>query len=55
MKYRVFLDSDVFIYTFEFPDSNSSKIIDLLNDKVIEAVISERVIAEVYRYFRRHL
>ena len=53
MKYRVFLDSNVFIYAFEFPDSNSSKIIDLLNDKVIEAVISERVIAEVYRYFRR--
>ena len=53
MKYRAFLDSNVFIYAFEFPDSNSSKIIDLLNDKIVEAVISERVIAEVYSYFRR--
>lgn len=53
MKRRVFLDSNVFIYAFEFPGSNSSKIIDLLNDEIIEAVISERVITEVYRYFRK--
>lgn len=33
MKYRVFLDTNVFIYSFEFQDSNSGKIIELLNDK----------------------
>lgn len=53
MKYRVFLDSNVFIYAFEFPDSNSNKIIDLVNDEIIEAVISEWVVAEVYKYFRK--
>lgn len=55
MKYRVFLDTNVFIYSFEFPDSNSYKIIDLLNEGKIEAVISERVLKEVTAYFeRRH-
>ncbi len=54
MKYRVFLDTNVFIYSFEFQDSNSGKIIELLNDEQIEAVISERVVKEVYRYFRKY-
>jgi predicted nucleic acid-binding protein len=30
MRLRVFLDTNVFIYAFEFPESNSSKIIDLI-------------------------
>ncbi len=54
MKNRVFLDTNIFIYAFEFPDSNSGKIIDLLNDEIIEGIISERVVKEVYRYFRRY-
>ncbi len=54
MKYRVFIDTSVFIYAFEFPDSNSSAIIEMLNDEKIEAVISERVAKEVYRYFRKY-
>lgn len=54
MKYRVFIDTSVFIYAFEFPDSNSNAIIGLLNEEKIEAVISERVVKEVYRYFRKH-
>lgn len=54
MKYRVFIDTSVFIYAFEFPDSNSSVIIELLNDEKIEAVVSERVVKEVYRYFRKY-
>ncbi len=54
MKHRVFLDTNVFIYAFEFPDSNSNTIIEQLNDKKIEAVISERVVKEVYRYFRKY-
>lgn len=47
MKFRVFLDTNVFIYAFEFPESNSNKVIDLLNKGQIEAVISERVLKEV--------
>ena len=31
MKPRVFLDTNIFIYGFEFPDSNSAEIIKLLN------------------------
>jgi len=53
MKLRVFLDTNVFIYAFEFPDCNSNKIIKLLNKGQIEAVISERVVNEVQAYFKK--
>ena len=49
----MFLDTNVFVYAFEFPNSNSRLIIDLLNEDRIEAIVSERVFKEVYRYFRR--
>jgi len=32
MKYRIFLDTNVFIFAFEFPDSNSNMIMELLNE-----------------------
>ncbi len=51
---RVFLDTNVFIYSFEFKNSNSSKIIDLLNKGEIEAVVSENVIKEVVKYFEKY-
>ncbi|ODS31324.1 MAG: PIN domain protein [Candidatus Scalindua rubra] len=53
MRYRVFLDTNVFIYAYEFHKSNSNKIIDLLNKGQIEAVISERVLKEVMAYFKK--
>lgn len=55
MKFRprVFLDTNVFIYAFELPNSNSKLVIDLLNEGRIEAVVSEKVFKEVYHYFRR--
>ncbi len=53
MKIRVFVDTNVFIFAFEFPTSNSRGIVDLLNEEKIEVVISEMVVKEVYRYFRR--
>jgi len=53
MKPRVFLDSNVFVYAFEFRDSNSAMIIDMLNDGEIEAFVSGRVLKEVTGYFRR--
>jgi predicted nucleic acid-binding protein len=54
MRPRVFLDTNVFIYAFEFPQSNSGMIIELLNQAEIEAVISEQVLLEVQTYFRRY-
>ncbi len=53
MKLRVFLDTNIFIYAYEFHESNSNKIIDLLNKGQIEAVISERVLKEVMTYFKK--
>ncbi|MBI2144258.1 PIN domain-containing protein [Candidatus Woesearchaeota archaeon] len=49
---RVFLDTNVFIYAFEFPGSNSAKIIGLLNEGELEAFITPQVLKEVVRYFR---
>jgi len=54
MNHRIFLDTNVFIFAFEFPDSNSKTIIEMLNDGKIEVIISERVIKEVYRYFKKY-
>lgn len=54
MKRRVFLDTNVFIYAFEFPQSNARKIIELLNRNEIEVIISERVLREVIRYFQKY-
>ncbi len=54
MKRRIFLDTNVFIYAFEFPECNSSKIINLLNTGQIEAVISEQVLKEVQAYFKKY-
>ena len=53
MRRRVFLDTNVFIYAFEFPECNSAKVIDLLNKGQIEALISERVLKEVQSYFKK--
>src|SRR4030066_2199831 len=53
MRYRVFLDTNVFIYAFEFSESNSNKIICLLNEGLIEVIISERVLKEVQAYFKK--
>ena len=53
MKLRVFLDTNIFIYAFEFPECNSNKVIDLLNKGQLEAIISERVLKEVQAYFKK--
>src|SRR3989344_939139 len=54
MKLRVFIDTNVFIYAFEYPDSNSAKIIHLINEGTIESMISEQVVKEVTRYFDKY-
>jgi len=53
MKPRIFLDTPVFIYGHEYPDSNSAVVIDLVNRNEVEAVISEQVVKEVVRYFEK--
>ncbi len=35
VKYAIFLDTNVFIYAYEFQESNSAGIIDILNDEKI--------------------
>ena len=54
MRLNAFVDSNVFIFSFEYPDSNSRKIIEYLNKGKIEVVICEKVIREVVRYFEVH-
>lgn len=41
MKCRVFLDTNIFIYAFEFPESNSGKVLELLNKGQIEAILAK--------------
>lgn len=47
----VFLDSSVFIWAYNRPNSNSAKILDLMNEGKIRVVISEKVVKELRRYF----
>ena len=53
MKLKVFVDTNVFIYAFEYRDSNSAKVIDLLNKGLIEVFVSGQVVKEIVRYFER--
>lgn len=54
MPSRVFLDSNVFIFGFERPKSNSRRILDLLAARRLRGVVTDRVVREVIGYFRRH-
>ena len=54
LRLRALVDSNVFIYAFEFPESNCNLIIDALNQNRFEAVITESTFKEVYWYFRKH-
>jgi len=54
IKLRTLLDTNVFIYAFEIPKSNSHLIIDALNRNQFEAIITESTFKEVYQYFKKH-
>jgi len=54
IKLRAILDTNVFIYAFETPKSNSSLIIIALNQNKFEAIITESTFKEVYQYFKKH-
>jgi len=54
IKIRALLDTNVFIYAYETPESNSNLIIAALNQGLFEAIITESTFKEVYRYLRKH-
>lgn len=54
IKLRALLDTNVFIYAFEIPKSNSTLIINALNQNRFEAIITESTFKEVYQHFRKH-
>jgi len=54
IKIRALLDTNVFIYAYEIPQSNSNLIINALNQDLFEAIITESTLKEVYGYSRKH-
>lgn len=54
MKAKAFIDTNVFIYGFEYKESNSAKIIKMINQGKIEAYINLTVLKEVAHYFRKN-
>jgi len=54
IQLRALLDTNVFIYAFETPKSNSNLIINALNQNQFEAIITESTFKEVYLYFKKH-
>jgi predicted nucleic acid-binding protein len=48
---KVYIDSNIFIWGYNFPQSNSAKLLDVLIKSDIEIFISEKVIEELRRYF----
>jgi predicted nucleic acid-binding protein len=54
MRSKAFLDSNVFIFAFERPRSNSRRIVDLLVAGEVHGVVTDRVVREVMGYMRRY-
>lgn len=54
MPNKAFFDSNVFIFAYERPRSNSRRILDLLVDGEVHGVVTDRVVREVMRYVRRY-
>ena len=51
MSKLVFLDTNVFIWAYNRPASNSAKILDLMDEGIISVIVSEKVIEELKKYF----
>ena len=54
MKVKAFIDTNTFIYGFEFKHSNSAAVLELINEEKISAYITLVVIKEISGYFKRH-
>jgi len=48
---KIYLDSNIFIWGYNFPRSNSAKILDTMIRSDTEIFVSEKVIDELRRYF----
>lgn len=51
---KVYIGSSTVIYAFEFKESNSRRILDLITHGEIEAYITQKVISEVKKFFIRN-
>ncbi len=47
MSKLIFLDANVFIWAYNRHDSNSAKILDLMDEGRVSVIISEKVFEEV--------
>lgn len=54
MSKLIFLDANVFIWAYNRPNSNSAKILDLMDEGKLSVIISEKVLEEVKEYFLRY-
>ncbi|MBI5635438.1 PIN domain-containing protein [Candidatus Micrarchaeota archaeon] len=48
---RALLDSSAIIFSFEYPNSNSRLVFDLVQEGKLSGVVSEKALAEVKRVF----
>ncbi len=51
---KVYIDSSTVIYAFEFKESNSRRILDMIIHGEIEAYINQKVINEAKKFFMRN-
>ncbi len=54
MPTRVLLDSNVFLFGFEGPRSNSHRILTMLLNGELRGVVTDRILREVLRYIGKH-
>ncbi len=53
MATRAFLDSNVFLFGFELPTSNSHRILELLSTGDVRGVVTDWILREALGYIRR--
>lgn len=54
MPTRAFLDSNVFIFAYERRRSNSHRVVEKLVEGDVRGLVTDRVVREVMRYFRKY-
>ena len=54
MPTKAFLDSNVFIFGFERPRSNSHRILGVLARGNLRGAVTDRIVREVMGYFRKY-
>ncbi|MCI4371738.1 MAG: type II toxin-antitoxin system VapC family toxin [Thermoplasmata archaeon] len=54
MPTKAVLDSNVFLFGFERPRSNSHRILEMLSTGAVRGVVTDRIVREVMGYLRKH-